>query len=155
MRYLVCVLLCMLLSSCGLFRKIVYIPVETSKDSVVVEKVVERVDTVKIEIPGESIYVKVEGDSSHLETSLAVSDAWVDSSYVLHHLLSNKEGFLEKEIVYLDKVIEKKVEVKKEIPVVKEVPVEIKVIPGYYRWIHRFFWILVIFLGVFIYLKFK
>lgn len=154
MRYLVCVLLCMLLSSCGLFRKIVYIPVESGKDSVYIEKVVERTDTVKVEIPVER-FMNVSRDSSHLETSLAVSDAWVDSSYVLHHLLSNKEGFLEKEIVYLDKVIEKKVEVKKEIPVVKEVPVEIKVIPGYYRWIHRIFWILVIFLGLFIYLKIK
>ena len=154
MRYLVCVLLCMLLSSCGLFRKIVYIPVESGKDSVYVEKVIERTDTLKIEIPVEK-YMNISRDSSHLETSLAVSDAWLDSSYVLHHYLSNKGGFLEKQIVYKDRVIEKKVEAKKEIPVVKEVMVETRVVPGYYRWIHRVFWILVIFLGVFIYLKLK
>lgn len=153
MRYLVCVLLCMLLSSCGLFRKIVYIPVESGKDSVYVEKVIERTDTVKVEIPVEK-FMNVSRDSSHLETSLAVSDAWLDSN-VLHHYLENKKGFLQKQIANKDRVIEKKVEVKKEIPVVKEVPVEIKVVPGYYRWIHRIFWILVIFLGVFIYLKLK
>lgn len=154
MRYLVCVLLCICLISCGLTRKVVYIPVESGKDSVYVEKVIERTDTLKIEIPVEK-FMNVSRDSSHLETSLAVSDAWLDSMYVLHHYLENKKGFLEKQVANKDRVIEKKVEVKKEIPVVKEVPVEIKVIPGYYRWIHRLFWILVIFLGVFIYLKFK
>ena len=126
-----------LVMGCGICKKIQYVPVENKKDSVVTEKVVERVDTVKIEVPGERVYV-IKQDSSHLETAVAISDANIDSTGMLHHSLVNKDVNLKKEIVYKDKIIEKRVEVEKEVPVEVEVPV--KYVPDYYKWINIIFW---------------
>ena len=129
-----------LVMGCGICKRVQYVPVETKIDSVVIEKVVERTDTVSIEVPGEKIYV-IATDSSHLETAVAVSDAKIDSIGRLHHSLENKDVELKKEIVYIDRIIEKKVEVEKEVPV--EVKVPVKYIPNYYKWIHILFWCLV------------
>lgn len=115
-------------------------PVETKIDSVIIEKIVERIDTVEIEVPGESVYV-IKQDSSHLETAVATSDAKIDSTGMLHHSLKNKDVNLKKEIVYKDKIIEKRVEVEKEIPVEVEVPV--RYIPDYYKWINILFWCMI------------
>ena len=112
-------------------------PVETKVDSIVVEKIVERTDTVNIEVPGERVYV-IKQDSSHLETAVATSDAKIDSTGMLHHSLTNKDVNLKKEIVYKDKIIEKRVEVEKEVPV--EVKVPVKYVPDYYKWINIIFW---------------
>ena len=125
---------------CGICKRVQYVPVETSKDSVVIEKVVERIDTVSIEVPGEKVYV-IKQDSSHLETAVAISDAKIDSTGMLHHSLENKTVNLKKEIVYKDRIIEKRVEVEKEVPV--EVQVPVKYVPDYYKWINIIFWCLV------------
>lgn len=132
MRRLILFLLMFLVMGCGICRR-QYVPVQTKIDSIVVEKVVERVDTVSIEIPGERVYV-IKRDSSHLETAVAISDAKIDESGMLHHSLENKDVDLKKEIVYKDRVIEKRVEVEKEVPVEVEVPV--KYVPKYYKWIN-------------------
>ena len=129
-----------LFMGCGICKQIQYVPVETQKDSVVTEKVVERIDTVKVEVPGEKVYV-IKQDSSHLETTVAISDAKIDSTGMLHHNLVNKDVNLKKEIVYKDKIIEKRVEVEKEVPV--EVKVPVKYVPDYYKWIHKLFWCIV------------
>ena len=125
---------------CGICKRVQYVPVETKKDSVVIEKVVERIDTVEVEVPGEKVYV-VAVDSSHLETAVATSDAKIDSTGMLHHSLKNKTVNLKKEIVYKDKIIEKRVEVEKEVPV--EVKVPVKYVPDYYKWINILFWCMV------------
>ena len=122
---------------CGICKRVQYVPVETSKDSIVIEKVVERIDTVEVEVPGERVYV-IKQDSSHLETAVATSDAKIDSTGMLHHSLENKDVNLKKEIVYIDRIVEKRVEVEKEVPV--EVKVPVKYIPDYYKWIHILFW---------------
>ena len=127
------------------------VPVETKIDSVYVEKIVERVDTLKIEIPQEVQVLIAKTDSSRLETSVAVSEAVVDSTGLLHHRLENKKGALEKQIVYKDKIVEKRVEIEKEVPVEVEVPV--KYVPGYYKWINGIFWCLVGLIGLFVGLK--
>ena len=111
-----------LVMGCGVC-KVQYVPVETKKDSLVIEKVVERIDTVKVEVPGARVYV-IKQDSSHLDTAVAISDAKIDSTGMLHHSLVNKDVNLKKEIVYKDKIIEKRVEVEKEVPVEVEVPVK-------------------------------
>ena len=115
-------------------------PVATKTDSVIVEKIVERVDSVYIPVPGESVE-GVREDSSHLETAVAISDAKIDSTGILHHSLENKDVELKKEIVYKDKIIEKRVEVEKEVPV--EVKVPVKYVPDYYKWINIIFWCIV------------
>lgn len=137
MKRFILFLVMFMMVGCGICNRVQYVPVETKKDSVVIEKVVERTDTVEIEVPGESVYV-IKQDSSHLETAVAISDAKIDSTGMLHHSLTNKDVNLKKEIVYKDKIIEKRVEVEKEVPVEVEVPV--KYVPDYYKWINILFW---------------
>ena len=139
MRKILLFLLMFFMVSCGVCRR-QYIQVPVKIDSVYIERVVERIDTVRIKIPGEKIYV-IKQDSSHLETAVAVSDAKIDSTGKLYHSLLNKDVELKKEIVYKDRVIEKRVEVEKKVPVEVEVPV--KYIPDYYKWIHILFWCMV------------
>ena len=140
MRKILLFLLMVIMVSCGVCKRVQYVPVEISKDSVIIEKIVERIDTVRIKIPGERVYV-IRQDSSHLETAVAISDAKIDSVGMLRHSLVNKDVELKKEIVYKDRVIEKRVEVEKEVPV--EVKVPVKYVPNYYKWIHNLFWCIV------------
>ena len=151
MKRLILFLLMFFMVSCGVCRR-QYIPVQTKVDSVVVERVIERKDTVRIPIPGESVYV-IRRDSSHLESTVAISDAVIDTLGFLHHSLENKDVELKKEIVYKDRVIEKKVEVEKEVPVEVEVPV--KYIPDYYKWINIIFWCMVGVVIIFVIFKVK
>ena len=137
MRRFILFIVMFLMMGCSICHRVQYVPVESKVDSVIVEKIVERVDSVYFPVPSESSEV-VREDSSHLETSVAISDAKIDSNGVLHHSLVNKDVNLKKEIVYRDKIIEKKVEVEKEVPVEVEVPV--KYVPDYYKWIHILFW---------------
>ena len=137
MRRFILFIVTFLMMGCSICQRVQYVPVETKIDSVIIEKIVERVDSVEVPVPGESVEV-VREDSSHLETSVAISDAKIDSNGVLHHTLKNKDVNLKKEIVYKDKIIEKKVEVEKEVPVEVEVPV--KYVPDYYKWINILFW---------------
>ena len=139
-RFIFLFLVMFMMVGCGICKRVQYVPVETSKDSVVIEKVVERIDTVEVEVPGERVYV-IAADSSHLETTVAISDAKIDSTGILHHSLENKDVELKKEIVYIDRIIEKKVEVEKEVPV--EVKVPVKYVPDYYKWINILFWCMI------------
>ena len=139
MKRFILFLVMFLMMGCGICKR-QYIPVESKVDSIYIEKVVERTDTVEIEVPGEKVYV-VAVDSSHLETAVAISDAKIDSTGMLHHSLKNKDVNLKKEIVYKDKIIEKRVEVEKEVPV--EVKVPVKYVPDYYKWINILFWCMV------------
>ena len=140
MRRFILFIVMFLMMGCSICHRVQYVPVETKTDSVIIEKIVERVDSGYFPVPSESSEV-VREDSSHLETSVAISDAKIDSNGVLHHTLKNKDTSLKKEIVYRDKIIEKKVEVEKEVPVEVEVPV--KYVPDYYKWIHILFWCIV------------
>ena len=140
MKRFILFLVMFMMVGCGICKRVQYVPVETKKDSVVIEKVVERIDTVEVEVPGERVYV-VAVDSSHLETAVATSDAKIDSTGMLHHSLTNKDVELKKEIVYRDRIIEKRVEVEKEVPV--EVKVPVRYVPDYYKWINIIFWCLV------------
>ena len=137
MRRFILFIVMFLMMGCSICHRVQYVPVETKTDSVIVEKIVERVDSVYFPVPSESSEA-VKEDSSHLETSVAISDAKIDSNGVLHHTLKNKDVNLKKEIIYKDKIIEKKVEVEKEVPVEVEVPV--KYVPDYYKWINILFW---------------
>lgn len=138
MRKLLLILSIFVLSACSTIR---YVPVENKTDSVYVEKIVERLDTVFIDIPVELKSIITYADSSHLETSVAVSDAWVDSLYILHHKLENRgDVSLKKEVIYKDRIIEK--EVVKEIPVINEVEVPVKYVPDYYKNTSIGFWVL-------------
>ena len=150
MRKILLFLLMVIMVSCGVGRRYTQVPVKV--DSVYIERVVERIDTVRIKIPGEKVYV-IRQDSSHLETAVAISDAKIDSTGMLHHSLTNKDVELKKEIVYKDRVIEKRVEVEKKVPVEVEIPV--KYIPDYYKWINIIFWCIVGTVLIFVIFKLK
>lgn len=60
-----------------------------STNTTIHERVVTVHDTVSVFIPVESTS-SVGQQNSHLETSVAISDAYVDSTGVLHHTLDNK-----------------------------------------------------------------
>lgn len=126
----------------GCKTQYVPVPVETKTDSVFVVQVIDHYDTVTINLPSETLYV-VKQDSSHLETSLALSDAVIDSTGLLHHSLINKKGSLSQQVVHRDTIINITKVVEKEVPVIKEVETIKEVVPSYYRTINTIFWIVV------------
>ncbi len=60
-----------------------------------------RIDTVKVEVPVpmESAKQVVPDSTSHLETSLAESDAWINPDGTLGHSIKNKEQNLKSEVL--------------------------------------------------------
>lgn len=95
-------LMLMVATGCGCYK---HIPVVNTviRDSVVVhvkDSTIFHIDTIMVYIPDESrAAIIASSDSSHLETSVATSDAYIDSLGRLHHSLDNKAGAtLEKEI---------------------------------------------------------
>ena len=78
--------------SCGVHR---YVPTENSqKDSIIIhikDSVIFRDSIIFVPVPKESTSAIVaSSDSSHLETEVAESDAWIEEGK-LHHTLRNKE----------------------------------------------------------------
>lgn len=143
------ILVIILLSGC---RQVKYIPVQGKNDSIYIERTEIRYDTVRIKLPSDTIYATAK-DSSHLESSVAVSDAWIDDESVLHHSLRNKNVELEKEVVFQDRVVEK--EIRKEIPVIQEVDRPVKYIPKFYKVTNGLFFFLISVIGGGIFLKIK
>ena len=132
------------------------VPVEnnTQVQTIVRDSVVIHRDTVTLEVPVESS-ASFQVQSSHLETTVAYSDASVDSTGLLNHTLTNKPFKVEKEIVYLDRV---KTEYRDSL-VVKEVPVEVetikKVVPKWVFLLIAVNILTIIALGVKFYLHFR
>ena len=128
MRKILIITVVYLLAGCGPARRI---PVEAQKDSVRIEiwdSIIIRDSIVLVPVPAESSGVILPADdSSHLETSLAVSDAYIQDGK-LHHSLRNKHEALlpielklpekihqEKEYLIRDKVITETVTVEKQL----------------------------------------
>lgn len=132
------------------------VPVETTTtvQTIVRDSVVIHRDTVTLEVPVETSS-SFQVQSSHLETTVALSDAYVDSLGMLQHSLSNKPFKVEKEIVYQDrKVIEYRDSVQiKEVPVEVEVPV--RYVPKFYKGLLTFNIIVLILLALWVFFKFK
>ncbi len=97
------------------------------KDSLVI-----HTDLVSIPIPRERENNITNNRKSHLETSVAYSDAEIDSLGLLHHTLSNKEDSLKKEIQYIDRIQVRDSIIIKEVQVPVEVEKEVKYIPKVY-----------------------
>lgn len=96
--------------------------------TVYIETVV--IDTVKIEVPVpmESANQVVPDSTSHLETSLALSDAWINPDGTLGHSIANKPGKLDADVLVpnITKTTEKESIKEKEIPVPSPYPVEVE-----------------------------
>ena len=111
-----------------------------SKDSLIV-----RTELVSIALPLESHSI-ITKKKSHLETSLAESNAEIDSLGMLHHTLTNKKDSIKTKIQYVDRISYR------DSIQIKEVPVEVKVpvpyIPKFYQFTFAFFVIFVLFIVV-------
>ena len=108
-----------------------------SKDSLVI-----NTKLVSIAIPNESHSI-ITKSKSHLETSVAESDASVDSLGMLHHTLTNKKDSIKTKIQYVDKIVYRDSIQIKEVPVEVEKPV--RYIPKFYQFTFILFWIFVLF----------
>lgn len=118
-----------------------------SKDSLVI-----NTKLVSIAIPNESHSI-IAKKKSHLETSVAESDASIDSLGMLHHTLTNKKDSISTKIQYVDKIVYRDSIETKEVPV----PVEVKVpyIPKFYKFTFALFWIFVLFIVIKVIRKFR
>lgn len=95
------VLICLLLSlnSCVATK---YVPVQGEHRIEYRDSLIYLKDTVYVRMPQEQTENKTMEDSSHLETSIAKSDAWIDDKGTLNHTLENKETPVE---VIVDTVV--------------------------------------------------
>lgn len=132
MRKFIIFLITLLCVSCCPCR---HLPQVINNETKIVEKIVEKIDTVVVELPKETIEV-IRQDSSYLENNVAVSFAKVDDAGLLHHTLSTKKDIQVKVQV-------KEVEVIKEVETVKEVPYEVEVVKTKYP---KLFWIMLVML---------
>ena len=118
-----------------------------SKDSLIINT---KLISVALPLESHSIIAK---KKSHLETSLAESDAEIDSLGLLHHTLVNKKDSIRTKIQYVDKIVYR------DSIEIKEVPVEVKVpvpyIPKFYQFTFAFFGIFVLFIVVKVIRKFR
>lgn len=92
-------IIALVMVSCHTAKKVSVTPpvVVTNSDSIRVKYVESvRIDTVSIEIPLpiESVMQAVRDTASHIETSLAFSDAWINEDGTLGHSIANKDGVL-------------------------------------------------------------
>lgn len=97
------------------------------KDSLVI-----HTELVSVPIPQERERIITDLQKSHLETSIAVSDAEIDSAGLLHHTLINKSDSIKTKIQYVDKIQIRDSLIIKEIPV--EVEKEVRYIPKIYKY---------------------
>ena len=111
-----------------------------SKDSLYI-----HTELVSAALPLESHSI-ITKSKSHLETSVAVSDAEIDSLGLLHHTLVNKKDSIKTKIQYVDKISYRDSIQTKEVPVEVEVPV--RYIPKFHQFTFILFWIFVLFIVV-------
>ena len=112
-----------------------------SKDSLVV-----HTELVSVALPLESHTIVTPTKKSHLETSVAESDASIDSLGMLHHTLTNKKDSIKTKIQYVDRISYRDSIETKEVPV--EVKVPVPYVPKFYKFTFAFFGIFVLFIVV-------
>ena len=108
-----------------------------AKDSVFV-----HTELVSVALPLESHTIVTPTKKSHLETSVATSDAEVDSLGLLHHTLVNKKDSIKTKIQYVDKIVYRDSIDVREVPV--EVEKKVPYIPKFYKFTFAFFGIFVL-----------
>ena len=112
-----------------------------SKDSLVI-----NTKLVSAAIPLESHTIVTPTKKSHLETSVATSDAEIDSLGLLHHTLVNKKDSIKTKIQYIHKISYRDSIEVKEVPVPVEKPVPY--VPKFHQFTFALFWIFVLFVIV-------
>ena len=142
-KFLICLILAFygFLTGCSAQK---YLPASNikiiSKDSLIVQT-----KLVSVAIPNESHSI-ITKSKSHLETSVATSDAEIDSLGLLHHTLVNKKDSIKTKIQYVDKIVYRDSIDVREVPVEVEKPVPY--VPKFYQFTFVLFWIFVLFVIV-------
>ena len=108
-----------------------------SKDSLYI-----HTELVSAALPLESHTIVTPTKKSHLETSVAESDAEIDSLGMLRHTLVNKKDSIKTKIQYIDRISYRDSIEVKEVPVEVEKPVPY--IPKFYKFTFAFFGIFVL-----------
>lgn len=113
--------------SCGAPKVAMTTDVQKDSVSVVIkESVIYRDTTIYVEVPVEVIRdVLPDTDTSHLETSLAISEAWFNAG-MLNHTLVHKDVSIEKKVEMPEKHTQKDSVIFSIREVVKKVPVEVE-----------------------------
>ena len=138
--FLICLILAFygLITGCSSPR---YIPASSikiiAKDSVFV-----HTELVSAAIPLESHTIVTPTKKSHLETSVAESDASIDSLGMLHHTLLNKKDSLKSKIQYVDRIVYRDSIEVREVPF--EVEKKVPYVPKFYKFTFAFFGIFVL-----------
>lgn len=101
---------------------------------------------ISVALPLESHSIVTPIKKSHLETSVATSDASIDSLGLLHHTLVNKKDSIKTKIQYVDKIVYRDSIEIREVPVEVEKPVPY--VPKFYQFTFAFFGIFVLFIIV-------
>lgn len=90
--------------------KVVYVPTKGEDKIIYRDSTIVLRDTVRIPLPVEEKETTTKRDSSHLETSVATSDAWIGEDNTLNHRLRNKNTTLKTKrdtvivVEYVDKI---------------------------------------------------
>ena len=105
-----------------------------------------QTELVSVAIPIENHSIVTPTKKSHLETSVATSDAEIDSLGLLHHTLANKKDSIKTKIQYIDKIVYRDSIEIKEVPVEVEKPVPY--VPKFYKFTFAFFGIFVLFIVI-------
>lgn len=129
LKYFLVILFFTLPVGCCGTKKAKQLPVVQVEKTVIKDSTIYIRDTIYIPLPTEEKEVKTTADSSHLETSLAKSDAWIDSTGHLNHTLKNKE--IVYKYIYDTVVVTNTITEYKEVPIVREVEVPK---PYYPKW---------------------
>ena len=144
-------LICLILAFYGCSSQ-KYIPSSSNIRIVSKDSLVVHTELISVAIPNESHSI-ITKSKSHLETSVAESDAEIDSLGLLHHTLVNKKDSLKSKIQYIDKIVYRDSIETKEVPV--EVEVKVPYIPKFYKFTFAFFGIFVLFIVVKVIRKFR
>ena len=152
MKKVVIFIVAALLMGCA---KTVYVPVQGENKIEYRDSIIHIKDTVRVEIPKEVVKEVIpQVDTSRLETSVAYSEAYLDTiNKKLAHTLKNKEKALNVKldtivrVEYVNQYIEK--------PVIQEVKVEVPYVPKPYKYSMWFSVIVILLVGVRLFLKFK
>ena len=149
--FLICLILAFfgLISGCSSPR---YISSSSNIRIIAKDSLVVHTELISVALPLESHSI-ITKKKSHLETSVATSDAEIDSLGLLHHTLVNKKDTLKTKIQYVDKISYRDSIEIKEVPVEVEKPVPY--IPKFYQFTFAFFWIFILFIVIKVIRKFR
>ena len=145
---------CLILAFCGLISGCSSPRYISSSNQRIIAKdsLVIHTELISVAIPNESHSI-ITKKKSHLETSVAESDAEIDSLGLLHHTLVNKKDSIRTKIQYVDRIAYRDSIEIQEVPV--EVEVKVPYIPKFHQFTFILFWIFVLFIVVKVIRKFR